>query len=97
MKEKAKERIRAVLAQKKKTGDALFREMEASSSENATITIESLYTQLQSLKHEIDIEVILKKLKTYDRLFSFLIDHEGTLLEMISWYNERKNKENING
>ncbi len=57
-----------------------------------TITIESLYSQLQSLQHEIDIETIQKKLKRFDSLFKLLEEDEDIILEMINWYKE--NKEN---
>ncbi|MBU2646373.1 hypothetical protein KKI24_16820 [bacterium] len=63
---------------------------EFSESTDGTITIESLYYQLQSLKLEIDIDVIQNKIKKYDRFFKQLGEDEETLLEMISWFKKHK-------
>lgn len=93
MSESSKERIRQVLAEKREKGDTLFQELEAQTAANSTITIENLYSQLQSLKHEIDIEVIQKKLKSYDQLFKLLYENEDILLEMISSFKEQKKKD----
>ncbi len=94
MKQSGKKHIKKMLEEKKKKSESLYKEMEIGNENSNTITIESLYSQLQSLKHEIDIEVIQKKLMKYDRVLKLLADNNDTLLEMIDWYkkNSRKNK-----
>jgi biotin-(acetyl-CoA carboxylase) ligase len=57
-----------------------------------TISIENLYSQLQSLQHEIDIETIQKKMKRFDSLFKLLEEDEDIILEMINWYKENIRK-----
>ncbi len=60
---------------------------------DTTITIDDLYSQLQSLKHEIEIETIQKKLKNYDRFFKRLGDDEAVMMEMLSWYKKNIEKD----
>jgi len=57
-----------------------------------TITIENLYSQLQSLQHEIDIETIQKKLKRFDTLLKLFEEDEDIIFEMINWYKENIRK-----
>jgi|GEM_PF-2511058 len=65
---------------------------ELSESANTIITIEDLYSQLQSLKHDIEIESIQKKLNQYDQFFKAIGDDEAVLIDMINWYKQNKQK-----
>lgn len=93
MTQSSKDKIRQLLAEKKEKSEAVLKEMDPEGSGSSTITIESLYSQLQSLKHEIDIEFIQKKLKAYDQLFNLLNENEDTLLEMINWFKQKNQQE----
>ncbi|MBT3225918.1 MAG: hypothetical protein HOE30_01995 [Deltaproteobacteria bacterium] len=59
-------------------------------SANTTITIDDLYSQLESLKHDIEIETIQNKIKIFDRFFKNLGDDEAVLMDMISSYKQNK-------
>ena len=58
--------------------------------ESITISIEKLNEQLQTLKHEIDIETIQKRIKVYESFFKRLGDEVDILFEMIDWYKKNK-------
>ena len=68
---------------------------EIAESANTIITIEDLYSQLQSLKHNIEIETILKKLSKFERFFKVLEEDEAVLMDMIGWYKQNKLKGSI--
>jgi hypothetical protein len=63
---------------------------ELMESANTTITIDDLYSQLESLKHDIEIETIQNKIKIFDRFFKNLGDDEAVLMDMISSYKQNK-------
>lgn len=90
MKQQGKKSIKEVIKEKIRKNESLYKEMGIDVEKNETITIESLYTQLQSLKHEIDIELIQKKLKKYDQIFNILADNQDALLEMIDLHKKNK-------
>ncbi len=66
---------------------------EIAESANTVITIEDLYSQLQSLKHDIEIESIQKKLSKFEQFFEAFGEDEAVLKDMISWYKQKKLKE----
>lgn len=90
MTETGKSKIRQALEAKRQQSEALMKEMGLNEPGSDTITIESLYAQLQSLKHEIDIEVIQRKLRFFEETFSFLTENKAILMELIEWYQEYK-------
>ncbi len=61
-------------------------------SVSATITVDDLYSQLQSLKHDIEIEVMQKKIKKFDRFFKNLGEDEALFIDMINWYKQNRQK-----
>ncbi len=85
---------------KKKTSEVQIAEQkslseEISESANSIITIEDLYSQLQSLKHDIEIETIQKKLGKFELFFKALEEDEAVLMDMIRWYKQNKLKESL--
>ena len=55
-----------------------------------TISISQLQQDLYSLKRDIDIENIQKKIKSYDAFFEILGEDTEILLEMIADYKKKK-------
>lgn len=58
--------------------------------EPSTISLESLQEQLQTLKHEINIETIQTKLRAHELFFKELGEDKETLLEIIRLFKQKK-------
>ncbi|MCP4751526.1 MAG: hypothetical protein GY866_11580 [Proteobacteria bacterium] len=74
---------------KTKDRQMYLRQLEEETSADPTIGINDLYEQLQSLKHEIDIENLQKKIKVHEEFFGQLGDDKETLLKMIKLFKEK--------
>lgn len=55
-----------------------------------TISLESLQEQLQTLKHEINIETIQKKLKAHEQFFKELGEDKELLFDIIRLYKQKR-------
>lgn len=58
--------------------------------DRSTISLESLQEQLQTLKHEINIETIQNKLRVHEQFFKELGEDKDLLLEIIRLYKQKK-------
>lgn len=61
-----------------------------SAYEPSTISLESLQEQLQSLKHEINIETIQTKLRAHEQFFKELGDDKELLFDIIRLFKQKK-------
>ena len=59
-------------------------------SESSTISLESLQEQLQTLKHEINIETIQVKLRAHEQFFKELGEDKELLFDIIRLYKQKK-------
>lgn len=58
--------------------------------EASTISLESLQEQLQTLKHEINIETLQIKLRAHEQFFKELGDDKELLFDIIRLYKQKK-------
>ncbi len=56
----------------------------------STISLESLQEQLQTLKHEINIETIQEKLRVHEVFFKELGDDKELLFDIIRLYKQKR-------
>ncbi len=63
---------------------------EFEGQEPETISLESLQEQLQTLKHEINIETIQKKLRAHELFFKELGDDKELLFDIIRLYKQKR-------
>ncbi len=56
----------------------------------STISLESLQEQLQTLKHEINIETIQEKLRIHEVFFKELGDDKELLFDIIRLYRQKR-------
>ncbi len=55
-----------------------------------TISLESLQEQLQTLKHEINIETIQNKLRVHEQFFKELGEDKELLFDIIRLYKQKR-------
>lgn len=84
--DKMRERLRRV----QELGDGT----ELDKIEPETISLESLQEQLQTLKHEINIETIQSKLKAHEIFFKELGEDKELLFEIIRLYKRKRELKN---
>ncbi|MBU3918255.1 hypothetical protein KKA14_22210 [bacterium] len=60
----------------------------------STISLESLQEQLQTLKHEINIETIQEKLRIHEVFFKELGDDKELLFDIIRLYKQKRELKN---
>ncbi|MBU2511798.1 hypothetical protein KJ966_10680 [bacterium] len=63
---------------------------ESENKEISTISLESLQEQLQTLKHEINIETIQEKLKVHEKFFKALGEDQDLLFDIIRLYKQKR-------
>lgn len=65
-------------------------EIEGRKQQEETISLESLQEQLQTLKHEINIETIQSKLRAHELFFKELGEDKELLFDIIRLYKKKK-------
>ncbi len=63
---------------------------ESEQKDFSTISLESLQEQLQTLKHEINIETIQEKLKVHEEFFKALGEDQDLLFDIIRLYKQKR-------
>jgi conjugal transfer/entry exclusion protein len=65
-------------------------EVEYDENGEETISLESLQEQLQTLKHEINIETIQNKLRVHEQFFKELGDDKELLFDILRLYKQKR-------
>lgn len=65
-------------------------ELKETETGEETISLESLQEQLQTLKHEINIETIQNKLRVHEQFFKELGDDKELLFDIIRLFKQKR-------